>query len=121
MLFGGLLTRVAPLYGQDSTVCITPQAARYFLEADDERWVLREKDSVQTELILTLSEQSLTKDKIIQTYANDSSSFKIREKTLALDNTFKQQRINKLEGNLRKRKKLEVLVLVVGTVIAIIL
>lgn len=105
---------------EDSTVCIKPQTARYFLEADDERWVLRERDTLQTQLILNLTEQSLVRDQIIVTYQNDSSSYAKREVTFLSQIRLLEEDLEDSEGKLRKRTLLELL-LIVGIIIASIL
>lgn len=105
---------------EDSTVCIKPQTARYFLEADDERWVLREKDTLQTTLITNLKDQNLTKDKLIQVYKLDEVLYSDYIDNLSLENTLYIEENERLEKALKWRKRLELLV-AIGTIIALII
>jgi hypothetical protein len=59
---------------QDSTVHIQPSTARYFLEIEDEMYLLRAKDTICQTLVLNLNTQLLVKDRIIGTYQSDSVS-----------------------------------------------
>jgi len=57
---------------QDSTVCIKPSTARYYLEIDDEVRLRRKKDSLNTQIITNLESEITFKDKIISSYQQDS-------------------------------------------------
>lgn len=120
LIMGLFLFFAAPLFSQDTTVCIAPSTARYFLEADDERWVLREKDSLNTQLVLNQKEEILVRDSIIVTYQADLASHETRYVTLLEQNTLKDKRIKKLEGKIRLRKALEVLAIIGIVVISIL-
>lgn len=99
-----------PALGQDSTVHIRPSTARYFLEVEDEMYLLREKDNLCQSLVLNLNDQLLVKDQIITTYKNDSTYY---NETIA---TFSEQiRLNKQESKkiITKVKLLAVLEFVV--------
>lgn len=115
----GLIPFLSP--AQDSTtVCIKPSTARYYLEVEDEMYVLREKDSLNTQLIINLTEQVLIKDQIIVTYKADSASYESRYVTLLESSTLKQQEIERLEKSVRKERTLKFLA-VLGIIIAAIL
>jgi hypothetical protein len=116
----GLVLFFPAAYSQDTTVCITPGAARYFLEANDERWVLREKDTLQTILIGNLREQVLVKDQIIETYKSDSTEYQIREATFLAQLRLKDKELDDSKRKLRLRKSLEVLG-AIGIIVALIL
>lgn len=103
-----------------SQVCIKPESARYFLEADDERWILREKDTLQTKLITTLTTELLVKDQIIATYKSDSSTYAFRETTFNSQIRLIEQDNDNLRKDLRKQKLLRNLA-ILGIIIAAIL
>lgn len=107
-------------YAQDSTVCIKPSTARYYLETEDRMYVLQEKDSINGLLITNLGEQVLTKDRIIRTYEMDSELYLEYIDNLLLENSLYIDSNEKLERKLRLRKALEVLG-IIGLIIASIL
>lgn len=102
--------------GQDSLTCIKPSTARYFLEADDERWVLREKDSLNTQLILNQKEEILVRDSIITSYKLDSSSYETAIETLLQSN---QEQVSDLTRQLKsqKRTKFFLIVSIIGVLL----
>ena len=105
---------------QDSTVCLPTEAARYYMVADDERWALREKDSLQTLLISNQNEEILVRDQKIVTYQNDSASYATRDQTFSSEIRILEDERDHAEKALKLRKALEVLSLI-GLIIASIL
>lgn len=83
LIMGLLLLFAAPTFSQDTLVHIRPETARYFLEKEDEVFVLREKDSISNELIYNQSVMLDMKDRIIQTYKQDSITYKTRDETFS--------------------------------------
>lgn len=109
-----------PAYCQDSLVCIPSPAARYYLEANEERWVLREKDSLSTQKISSLTEEILLKDQKIVTYENDLKSYEIREVTLEAVSTLKDQELETSRAEVRKQKILKYLAILGIIVMAVL-
>lgn len=105
---------------QDSTVCIKPSTARYYLQTEDEMYLLRGKDTTQQELITNLSDQLLVKDQIIVTYKSDSGSYALINETFQAEIRILEKQIEDSEAKLRTRKILEILG-VIGIIIAAIL
>jgi hypothetical protein len=60
------------LLAQDSLVRIKPSTARFFLEQHDRAVTLTKKDSLNTKLIFNLETEIQFKDKIINSYQEDS-------------------------------------------------
>ena len=98
-----------PAYSQDSTVCISPSTARYFLEIHDEALILREKDSISNELIFVQSEQLLLKDQIIDTYRQDSTIYQNREATYTQHIELIRSELNKADKEIKKQRFLKFL------------
>lgn len=94
---------------QDTLVTIKPSTARYYLEIEDEVFVLREKDSLSIILIDNLEEQIKTKNKIIRTYEMDAGLYSEYIDNLLLENTLILETNERLERKLRLRKYLEIL------------
>ena len=68
----GLLAPTSLLAQSDSLVCIKPSTARYFLEVHDKYDILTKKDSLSSQLIINLEAEIDFKDKIINSYQEDS-------------------------------------------------
>lgn len=121
-LFFSLLLACLPFFAssQDSLVCIPDEAARYYLEANEERWLLREKDSLSTQKINNLTEEILLKDHKIVTYENDLKSYEIREATLEAVSTLKDQELETSRGEVRKQKLLKYLAILGIIVMAVL-
>ena len=70
-----------------SQVVITEKVARYFLEQDDKVKLLVSKDSINRAIIKNQGLMLINKDKIIETYKNDSMLFEtiiaIKDSTIA--------------------------------------
>ena len=105
---------------QDSSVCIKPSTARYYLETEDEMYLLRGKDTTQQELITNLSEQSLVKDQIIETYKADSVSYVFIGETFQAQIRILEDKIEDSESKLRIRKFLEILGIIAIIIAAIL-
>lgn len=118
LLFG--LALFFPAFSQDTLVTIKPSTARYYLEVEDEMFVLREKDSLSTILITNLKEQIKTKDRIIRTYELDAGLYSEYIDNLFLENTLLLETNERLERKLRRRKLLEILGAVGIVVISIL-
>lgn len=106
---------------QDSLVCITPSTSRYFLESDDERWILREKDSISNQIIFDYSEILLTKDKIIHTYQNDSIQYQKRDEAYTKHLQFVRQELIKVDREAKKQKRIKWGVIGLGILAALLL
>jgi hypothetical protein len=74
----------APIFAQDSLVCVKPSTARFFLESHDKALILQQKDSINTELIENLDTQLSLKDSVISSYQQDSVLYR-EEKQLSED------------------------------------
>ena len=107
-----------PAYSQ--TVCIPSEAARYYLEVHEEALILRQKDSLSTELILGLNEQILNQDRILETHQLENSSLRLINETLIDKNTLIIKENAKLRRKLRLRKTLEVLGAIGVVVLAVL-
>lgn len=81
-LLGLSLFFAVPSFSQDSLVRIKPSTARYYLEKEDEVYLLREKDSISNELIYNLSSEIHLKDLIIQSFQSDTLIHQKREEAL---------------------------------------
>lgn len=92
---------------QDSLVCIKPSTARYYLEVEDERWILREKDSISNSIIFNQANIIDTKDKIIHLYKQDSSVYQKREKALTSHIELVRQELIKSDKEIRKQKRIK--------------
>lgn len=103
------LTSFFSATAQDSTVCIKPSTARYYLEIEDEALILREKDSISNELIFTMSESLLVKDQIIHTYQQDSISYVNMETTFTSHLELVRSELDRSEREVRKQKALKFL------------
>jgi hypothetical protein len=108
----------APSFSQ---VTITEQTAQYFLEADDERHILREKDSLNTQ---SISEQQRTislQRGIITTYKTDSVSYAqvIQIKNWELN--FKDEQIKANRREIRKLKFHKIAIATVGGLLILVL
>lgn len=101
IIFLGLMPFLSP-----AQVTIPSDAARYFLEVNEEVKVLRAKDSVQHNLINSFSEELIVKDNVIWTYQQDSISYKIREETLNTKITYTTEENDDLRTQVRKHKTL---------------
>lgn len=113
---GLFLIFCGPVFSQ---VIIKPETARFFLEANDERNLLREKDTLQTVLIKTLQTTTTLKDSIIAHYKSDSVHYKQREETFSLQNTLNTQKITTLQKKLQRRKLVELLA-AIGVIILLL-
>lgn len=94
----------SPSFSQDSTVCIAPSTARYYLEREDEAILLREKDSISNQLIYNLSEVIDTKDRVIQTYQNDSIVYSAMEQSYNEHITYVRSVVVKQEREIKRQK-----------------
>lgn len=117
-----ILLALLPFFAvaQDSTVCIKPSTARYYLETEDEMYLLRGKDTTQQELITNLSDQLLVKDQIITTYKADSASYTVMNRTFSEEIRILEEQIEDSEAKLRKRKILEILGIIAIIIAAIL-
>lgn len=102
----GLISFLSP--AQDSTVCIKPSTARYYLEVEDEMYVLREKDTLQNLLIGNLREQVLTKDRIVRTYEMDSQLYADYIDNLFLESAFKEEETSRNEKRLVRQRNMAI-------------
>ena len=100
-------------------VNIRVETARFYLEAEDERNLLRQKDTLQQQLISTLKEEIITKDKIEDTYKQEVSGLEFANVTLRQAFTLKSLENDKLKGKLRLRNLLDIL-LILGTFLILI-
>lgn len=111
ILLCGLALTFSSAYGQDSLVRITPSTARYFLEADDERWLLREKDSISNELINNLSTEIKLKNLIIKSFENDTLIYRAREQALKDNIKWLERDLDLAEREIKKQKTLKFIVI----------
>jgi hypothetical protein len=88
----------APIFAQDTLVCVKPSTARFFLEFHDKALILQQKDSVNTKLIENLDTQLSLKDSVISSYQQDSLLY--REERQLSDDLL---RIHKKEEKRLKR------------------
>lgn len=93
---------------QDTLVTIKPSTARYYLEIEDEVFVLREKDSLSTILITNLEEQIKTKNKIIRTYELDTNLYGQYIETLEDEITYTREEKDLLEHRLTKQRNIAI-------------
>ena len=101
-------------YSQDSLVTITPSTARYFLEADDERWILREKDSISNDLIYNQALMLEIKDKVIASYQADSITYQKREAALTNHIELVREQLTEANKEVGRQKLLKWLAIGLG-------
>jgi hypothetical protein len=87
---------------QDSTVQIKPETARYYLEIEDEVFLLREKDSISNELIYNLSSEIRLKDMIITSLQGDTLIYQKREEALIQNAKWLERDLELTEKKLKK-------------------
>lgn len=114
-----ILLGVIPFFAPCQSVTIPAEAARYFLERDDLARVLAEKDSLNKQIISNLELKITGQSSIIQTYKNDSVTYKnvIANKDIELNLTESEKKILKKE--IRKQKFLKVVGFVAFGVVVI--
>lgn len=115
------LTLFFSTYAQDSLVTIKPSTARYYLEVEDEVFILREKDSISNELIFNQALMLEIKDKIISSYKTDSVSYQNREKALTQHIELIREQLDDYDKEVRKQKILKWLAIGLGVVGAVLL
>ena len=101
-------------YPQDSLVTIKPSTARYYLEIEDEVFVLREKDSVSNDLIYNQALMLEIKDKIIASYKADSISYQKRDEAYNNHLTLVREQLTEANKEVRRQKLLKWLAIGVG-------
>lgn len=109
-LFFSFLLACTPFFAssQDSLVCIPSEAARYYLEAEEERWVLRERDSLSTIKIFTQGEEILVRDQKIKTFETDATKYAEREATLLEKFRLSKEGSDKLERRLVRQRNMAI-------------
>ena len=114
VLLCGLTITFFSTQAQDSTVCIKPSTARYFLEIEDEVFLLREKDSVSNELIYNQALMLEIKDKIIASYQVDSITYQKRDEAYNNHLTLVREQLTEANKEVGRQKLLKWLAIGLG-------
>lgn len=116
LTLGALLVSV-PLFSQ---VVIKPETARYYLEIEDEVFVLREKTDVLEELAYTQAEIIIKKDQIIHSYKQDSIIYQKREQAYEKSLQLAEDSLDQAHKDLNKQKLLKWVIVGIAVVVLIL-
>lgn len=101
-----ILLLLVSAYGANAQVVIKPETAQYFLEADDERFLLREKDSLRTIEVSGLKSEIYTARTIIAEYQSREFTYAAEEELLITEHNEMVDALEEADRTILKEKRL---------------